>query len=189
MKKIALLLISLTIFTTACNKPTIQEKAQVNLPDWVINPNIEGKISAVGIAPKSKGGLQIQIPQAEADARANIAAILQTEVSRLTKDAIRSAKVSNVEEFDNVFSQATKNLVKKIPLTGSKRVNMFRDNSDGSLYIQMALDSKLVTNYLAENKAVFKKDLMQASANQEYINNAEKAVEKLYNDLDKELND
>jgi len=184
-----LTILTLLILFSACSKPTIQEKTQLDLPSWVINPNIKGKISAVGIAPKSRGGLQIQIPQAEADARANIAAILQTEVSRITKNAIRSAKVSDIEEFDNIFSQATKNLVKKFPLAGSKRVNMYRDNNDGSLYIQMALDSELVKDFFEENQEILEEQLKNASTKQEYINKASKAVEKLYEDLDKELDD
>ncbi len=184
-----LTILALLIIFSACSKPTIQEKTQLDLPSWVINPNIEGKISAVGIAPKSKGGLQIQIPQAEADARANIAAIIQTEVSRITKNAIRSAKISDIEEFDNIFSQATRNLVKKFPLSGSKRVNMYKDNNDGSLYIQMALDRALVKNYFNENQKILEEQIKKASSKQDYINKASKAVEKLYNDLDKQIDD
>ena len=103
----------------------------------MIDPYIEGKISAVGIAPKSKGGLQFQIPQAESDARANIAAQLETTVSRLTKDALRSAKISDAEEVENIFSQVTKNLIKDIPLRGVRRVNMYRDNASGDLYLSL----------------------------------------------------
>ena len=64
-----------------------QVSALAHLPAWVLSPAIEGTIAAVGIAPASAGGLQFEIPKAEADARANIAAQINVEISRLTKNA------------------------------------------------------------------------------------------------------
>ena len=190
MKKLLIVYLTILFTLTNCNNKTnIQEESGLELPGWVLNPDIKGKISAVGMAPKSRGGLQFQIPQAEADARANIAAQLETEISRMTKDAIRSARVSEREEVENIFSQVTKNLVKKVPLRGSRRVNLYRDKTDGSLYIHMALDNEMVKNYFDQNIASYNKALKANNLARELIDQSEQAVKNLYDELAEELDD
>jgi hypothetical protein len=158
-----------------------------HLPQWVIDPSIEGKIAAVGMAPKSSGGVQFQIPQAEADARANIAAQINVEISRLTKNALREARVAGNDDVENVFTQVTKNVVKKIPLMGAKRVNMFRDITDGSLYIQMAIDNEMISEYMKQNRRLISNGLRKSDLPQKRINEAQRAVKELYEELDKEI--
>ena len=167
----------------------IDNSALSHLPGWVLDPSVSGRIAAVGIAPKSRGGLQFQIPQAESDARANIASQISTEVSRLTKNALREARIGEVDDVENVFSQVTKNVVKKIPLMGAKRINMYKDSNDGSLYIHMSIDSEMVATYFQKNKKLFSDSLQNASLSRDRINKAQKAVDGLFNELDKELND
>ena len=71
----------------------------------------------------------MQIAQAEADAMANMAAQIQTSVSRVTKESLRRAGVAtdgkNLEAVDSYFAQATKSLVKNVPISGAKRKNIF----------------------------------------------------------------
>ncbi len=177
------------IITSCSSKPTPQVEAGLDLPVWVLNPNIEGKVAAVGIAPRSKGGLQFQIPQAEADARANIAALIETEVSRMSKDAIRAARISDREEVENVFSQVTKSLVKKVPLRGAKRINLYRDQTDGNLYVHMVIDNSLVRSYFADTIDSYNKALKATNLSRELINSSEQAVKNLYDELEEELND
>jgi hypothetical protein len=178
-------LLSLTLIS--CSKNAAKKANMGDLPNWVVEPNIPGKISAVGIAPKSAGGVQFQIPQAEADARANIAAILNTKISRLTKSALSQNKVEGQEQIESVFSQTTKNVVKNVPLKGAKRVNIFKDPSDGSLYIQMAIDSEMISKYLDQQKKLYKKAIRKQILDHKDKKSAKKAVNKIYNDLDKEL--
>jgi hypothetical protein len=190
MKKLFFTYITaLFIITNCATKPTPQEESGLDLPAWVLNPNIEGQIAAVGIAPKSRGGLQFQIPQAEADARANIAALIETEVSRMSKDALRAARISEREEVENVFSQVTKNLVKKVPLRGAKRINLYRDKIDGNLYIHMAIDNELVRSYFTDTIDSYSKALQATNLSRELINSSEQAVKNLYDELEEELND
>jgi len=190
MQKILTLIVAISIILSGCkSKPTPQEEAGLNLPAWVLDPYVDGKVAAVGIAPKSRGGLQFQIPQAEADARANIAAQLETEVSRMTKDALRSARIADNEEVENVFSQVTKSLVKKVPLRGARRINMYKDSTDGSLYIHMAIDSEMVAEHFEKNQKAYTAAIKASAAARAQLDQAEKAVQKLYDELDEELDD
>ena len=74
MKSIITILILSSLFSlNACSSKKIIEEKKVSaelahLPNWVLNPNLDDSIAAVGISPKNRGGLRFQIPQAEADA-------------------------------------------------------------------------------------------------------------------------
>jgi hypothetical protein len=187
MLRIALIaLLSLSI--TSCSKTVENPRSELdNLPKWVLNPHIEGTIAAVGISPASTGGLQFQIPKAEADARANIAAQIETIVSRLTKDALREAKISDQNDVEHVFSQATKSLIKEVPLSGARRVNMFKDPDDGTLFVHMSLDRKMISNYLAQNQQIIESTVLASNLSRENIKKSQEAVKDLFTDLDKEL--
>ncbi len=187
-----ILISSLLIFTSCSKKPTASIAAPLtdalgHLPKWVIAPEADGTISAVGIAPKTRGGLQFQLPRAKADGRANIAAQIETQVSRLTKEALRSARVGDTEEIETVFTQATKSVIKKLPLRGAKRTRMYQDPKDGTLYIQMSVDSAMVLRHFQETQKLYKLALGNSKLSSSKINKAEKAVAHLYKELDAEL--
>jgi hypothetical protein len=189
---VTILVLSSLFFLNSCNSKKIIEENKVSaelahLPNWVLNPNLEDSIAAVGISPKNRGGLRFQIPQAEADARANIAAQINTEISRLTKDALRSADISGNQDVESTFSQVTKALIKKVPLRGAKRINMYKDPTDGSLYIHMSLDNEMILNYFKQKKQLFANSLQANNIARDNLDKAEKAVEKMFNELDKEL--
>jgi hypothetical protein len=184
----SLLIAGLTNCTSLSPKEQKLEESNLgNLPAWVLDPSMEGMIAAVGIAPKSRGGIQFQIPKAEADARANIAAQINTEVSRLTKSALRESKINDVNDIEDVFTQATKNVVKKINLLGARRVNIFKDPEDGTLFVHMALDSEMVANFFELNKDLYKNQIANSKLARENIDQAEQAVDHLFKELNSEL--
>lgn len=189
MKAVLALLLSVIIFSACHNKPatvvqTEKTAQQLDLPTWVVDPKVEGKLSAVGIAPASKGGIKVQIAQAETDARANIAAQVQVEVSRVTKDAMRKANVADTEEYEALFQQATKEVIKNLPLSGAVRNNMYKDPSDGSLYIQMVIDSSVVKVYLANHNQDFTAALAKANASRDVINKTQESFKSLFDEVD-----
>ena len=103
MKK--LLLILPLFITLSCSKPVISNLGSNSkiqniseLPKWVIDPEVQNGVAAVGISSPSVGGIKFQIPQAEIDAKANIASAVNSEISRITKDALREAKVGEVND-------------------------------------------------------------------------------------------
>lgn len=155
------------------------------VPHWVLEPGIEDGIAAVGIANPSKGGLRLQIRKAELEARAEIAAIIKTEVTRITKDALRSAEINGEDDVENFFSQATKEVVKNIPLSGITRINIFKGD-DGSLYVRMALKNDDYRKFLETSHKNLQTGLRDSSVELDNIAKSERAAEQIFKELDKE---
>lgn len=183
-----LLFLSSCFFKKTKETQDIGQLKQLQLPDWVIDPSVTGYVSAVGIAPKTAGGIKMQIAQAEADAMGNMAAQIQTTVSRVTKESIRRAGVAtggtNNEAVDDYFAQATKSLVKNVPISGAKRKNIYQSPQDGVLYIQMILDQTVVKEYLANASSMVAGGMANFNATQKTIASTERAMKDLFNELD-----
>lgn len=197
MKKLGIILLASISLLQSCGdskKPQEQsfkdtgKLTQLNLPEWVIDPSIEGKIAAVGIAPKTVGGIKMQIAQAESDAVANMAAQIQTSVSRITKESMRRAGVStevkSSEAVDQYFAQATKNVVKDVPISGAKRKNIYQSPSDGTLYIQMVIEPTAVKEYLISMADDLAKGMKDFGVTQKTIAQTENAMKDLFTELD-----
>lgn len=192
MKFLPVLLACLAVFTSCRKQPEtpkdIGTLQQLQLPEWVINPSVDGMVAAVGIAPKTAGGIKMQIAQAEADAMANMAAQIQTKVNRVTKESMRSAGVSTAgndqEAVDRYFAQATKSIVKDVPISGAKRRNIFQSPADGSLYIQIVLDQTAVKEYLMSTAGAFAGGMRNFDATQRTIAQTEMAMKDLFSEID-----
>lgn len=157
----------------------------IDLPAWIIDPKIDDGIAAVGISSPSKGGFRFQIPKAEADAKANIAGILQSEISRVTKNALRESKLNDVNDVEEFFSQATKDVVKNVKLAGAERINMYQ-SADGSLYIRMAIRKNNYAQALKDSERLFKQVIANSQLGQENINKSQEAVQNLFDELEEE---
>ena len=197
MKKLGIILLASISLLQSCGdskKPQEQsfkdtgKLTQLNLPEWVVDPSIEGKIAAVGIAPKTVGGIKMQIAQAESDAVANMAAQIQTSVSRITKESMRRAGVStevkSSEAVDQYFAQATKNVVKDVPISGAKRKNIYQSPSDGTLYIQMVIEPTAVKEYLISMADDLAKGMKDFGVTQKTIAQTENTMKDLFTELD-----
>lgn len=156
-----------------------------NLPAWVIDPSVSDGVGGVGIAPKSKGGIKFQLPQAELEAKANIAATIQSSISRVTKDAMESAKVNDSDDVQNYFSQATKEVVKDLPLSGIKRLHIFQAE-DGTLYVHMVLKNEDYTKFLQNSQKAFDASLAKSNIGRENISKTKEATKDLFEELEKE---
>ena len=189
-KLFALILLSALLFS--CSKPVVSDLAKNNktqniseLPEWVVSPDVNDGVAAVGIASPSVGGIKFQIPQAEIDAKANIASAINSEISRITKDALREAKVGEVNDIEQVFTQATKEVVKNMPMSGTKRINMYQAK-DGTLYIRMVLKNEDYSKYLQNSQKMYENRLKQANLSRDNLNKSQEAVKGLFDELDKE---
>ena len=190
MKKISIIPVILSLIFFSCAKDVkkveeVKNNNLSNLPSWVLNPEVENGVAAVGIASKSRGDFKFQIAQAEMDAKANIASQIQSEISRVTKEALREAKVNDVNDVENVFSQATKEVVKNMPLSGATRINIFKDN-DGTLYVHMMLKNKDFSSYLKNSQKVYEDRLKAANLGRDNLNKSQEAVKELFDELEKE---
>jgi hypothetical protein len=182
-------LVAALCLSVACSKktaPNINKGNELsNLPAWVIDPSVKDGVGGVGIASPSKGGIQFQIPKAELDAKANIAATIQSEISRITKNSLRSAQVNGDDDVEEFFAQATKDVVKNLPLSGVKRVNMYK-GTDGSLYIQMVLKNEDYSKFLEASEKTFAARAAKSNLGRENINKTQAATKELFDELEKE---
>lgn len=156
-----------------------------DLPAWVLDPSIKEGVAAVGIASPSKGGIKFQIPKAELDAKANIAATIQSEISRITKDSLRSAKVNDNDDVEEFFAQATKEVVKDLPLSGVKRLNIFKAE-DGTLYVHMMLSNEDYSKFLDNSQKTLESRLAKSKLGRENIDKSQEATKELFSELEKE---
>ncbi len=192
MKKIistiSILAFCLTLACAKKDKPVTNPKLTgdlSDLPQWVIDPAVENGVGGVGIASPSKGGIKFQIPQAELDAKANIAATIQSEISRVTKNSLRSAKINDNDDVEEFFAQATKEVVKNFPLSGVKRLHIFQ-GKDGTLYIHMALTDQDYSKFLEKSQKTIAAKLAKSNLGRENIDKSQAANKELFEELDKE---
>lgn len=192
MKKKTLLIASIAALslTFACAKKDgkIDPKTTgelSNLPAWVLDPSIKDGVGGVGIAAPSKGGIQFQIPKAELDAKGNIAATISSEISRITKNSLRSGKVNENDDVEEFFAQATKEVVKDLPLSGVKRLNIYKAE-DGTLYMHMALTNEDYSKFLESSEKNFAAKAAKSKVAQANINRVQEASKAIFDELEKE---
>lgn len=189
--KILIIIATLALFSNSCSKKNSEIINKNNklseLPSWVLDPEVENGIGAVGIASPSKGGLKFQIAVAELDAKANIAAKIQSEISRVTKNALRSANVNNSDDVEEFFSQASKEVIKNQQLSGAKRV---KDHiflaKDGTLYIHMFLGDDNYSKFLQNSENKISERIKKSNMARENINKSEQANKAIFDELEKE---
>ncbi len=169
----------------ASETPVVSTNKISNLPAWVLDPAVKDGVAAVGIAGPSKGGIRYQIPKAEMDAKANIAATIQSEISRVTKDALREGNTNGVNDVEEFFAQATKEVVKDLPLSGVRRINIHQAD-DGTLYVHMVLKSEDYSKFLTDSRNSFSNQLKQAAVGRDNIKKAEEATKSIFDELEKE---
>lgn len=182
----------LAITTLSCSHKEAPKVADAggalsDLPSWVLDPAMPDGVAAVGIASPSTGGIKFQIPKAELDAKANIASTIQSEISRVTKQALRESKVNDVNDVEDFFSQATKEVVKDLPLSGVKRINIFQ-GKDGTLYVHMILKDEDYSKFLKNSENSFKNRLKKSNLGRDNINKSEQAAKTAFDELEKERN-
>ena len=191
MKKIIFTILTATLLFSACaTKKEVQKEVGnqlKDLPEWVLSPNsgVKEGVAGVGIAGPSRGGITVQIPKAELDAKANIASTIQSEISRVTKNALRSAKVNDADDVEEFFAQASKEVVKNLPMSGAKRDKIFKAE-DGTLYIRMILGTEDYSKFLKNSQKEFEDKLAKSNLSRNNITKSQEATKDLFDELEKE---
>lgn len=145
-------------------------------PKWIFDAYAVSKptsgLAAVGISDKTKGGIKMQITQAENDAIANIASQMQTKVSRVVEDRVNQiynvssseTEKSNspnassaTEEVKKSFSSVTKNIVDNIPVSGFKRTDIWLDPKVGTLYVRVEIDFQRIGDHFNKMVSMYRK--------------------------------
>jgi len=185
----AIIVATLALFSFSCSNKEATKKIDAgtlsDLPAWVLDPAMPEGVAAVGIASPSTGGIKFQIPKAELDAKRNIASIIQSEISSVTKQALRESKVNDVNDVEEFFSQATKEVVKDLPLSGVKRINIFQAK-DGTLYVHMILKNDDYSKFLQASENSFANRLKKSGLGRDNINKSQEATKAIFDELEKE---
>lgn len=186
MKKLfsIVVLLSLYVCVAACssNKHDFVNKSETDLPEWF---NSSEELTGVGIAAVSRGGIKYQMAAAELDAKGNLATKIYSEISRVTKNSLRSANVNSQDDVEEFFAQATKEVVNNLPFS-----NVTRDKTyiakDGTLYVRVIMKPSDFNKSLKDSKNSILEKLKAQNLARESINKSEEAAKAIFEELEKE---
>lgn len=176
----------LIFFSISCakNHDSINQTKN-DLPIWIMEA--QTSMTSIGIASPSKGGIKMQLAMAEINAKGNLAAGMYSEISRVTKEALRSANVNQNDDVEAFFAQATKEVVNDLPLSGITRDKFFW-SKDGTLYIHIILNPDIYDKYLASAEKSFESRLKKSQLGRDNINKSEIATKAIFDELERERN-
>ncbi len=115
-----------------------------DLPKWVLNPTYDEKytLAAAGAARSTIGGLPQQITFAENDGRVKIAQSIETKVKSLIENFYsQGGEPGGAERADEVRRTISQSIT-NISASGVQRVALYRDLSDGTVWVWMVIDPK-----------------------------------------------
>jgi hypothetical protein len=177
----------LITLTSACaSSPSKIDNEQLkdefaNAPGWVLSPNVEGGLGAVGSAKIGKAGMQFAKTEAMANGRDEIARQMSVKVKNLVKNFTQVIGVGDAQTVDKVSSQVSKQVTDQV-LTGSKQKDTWISPSK-ELYVMVVVDPSIV------------KSAIQNSVETSYKNDqalwqqfqAQKGHEELDKEIEKEF--
>jgi hypothetical protein len=189
--------LSLLIFTGCSNKEmSMEEKQELlqeqkekmkkeieELPSWILKPESDKCIAAVGMSTFSKHGLHSMLTLAEMDGRAKLAGKMQIIVSQLQEKSMRAMKIEQIDELEDIFNQVTKEVIKEVSISSVKRENVYQGN-DGTLYVLMTLDKSNISNQL---KDVYTEHINDAKISKKNLDQGMLVLDEMLDKLNNEL--
>lgn len=181
----AVLAISSMIFGGCAPKGKVRAPELVdefaNAPKWVLDPSMEGGLSAVGSAKMGKAEMSFYRTKAMANARDELARIMSVKVKNLVKNFTQTTGIGDDETVDTVSAQVSKQVAKQT-LTGSKQKDIWISPSK-ELFVLVVLDPATVAEAVKESvKTSYKNERALWQQFQ-----AKKAHEELDAEIDKEF--
>ncbi|WP_456401207.1 LPP20 family lipoprotein [Persephonella sp.] len=192
MKRVVLILsiaALLPLFITSCGKKEKKvEQVQAeqwkqefaNAPQWVLNPNVEGGLAAVGSAKIGPAGIQFARTEALANARDELARMLSIKVKNMIKNFTQTTGIGDETTVDKVSAQVSKQVTSQV-LNGSRQKDMWISPS-GELYVLVVLDPGSVKEAIKQATLTsFKNEraLWQQFQAKKAYDELEKEIEKL----------
>jgi hypothetical protein len=109
-------------------------------PGWVCDEPVEGAaVSAVGVAEKSRAGVNFMKDMAAANARTELARNMKVHVQNLVKQYIETTGTGSSETVDKVLTAVTKQITDQT-LVGTRIYKSTTNPSTGSMYVLMGID-------------------------------------------------
>ncbi len=151
-------------------------------PQWVLNPQVEGsKIAAVGSAKLGRAGFQFARTEALANARDELARMIEIRVKNMIKNFMQVTGVGDAETVDRVSVQVSKQVAYQT-IRGSKQVAMWRSPC-GELFVLVGVDPEMVKDFI---KTQLETSLKNEQALWQMYQ-AKKAHEELEREIEKEF--
>lgn len=187
MKKIIILLSMLALLLSGCmdkkeSNKQLADPCFVGAPSWVLNPQVEGTLSAVGSAKKSQAGMQFTRDAAMANARSEITRMIEVKVNTMMKDFTQVTGVGDKETVDKVTSSVSKQIASQ-SLKGSQQKDVWMSPC-GELYVLVVLNPAQVADMAKQQvTSSFKNDqaLWQQFQAQKAQDELDAAVNKEFN--------
>ncbi len=149
-----------------------------DLPEWAFNPYIKNGVAAVGLAyPNKKNESQKLI--AENNAKAEISKAIQTKFSRVESDILGQINFKNSSQVKKIFDQATKEIVKNLPLSKASVVNTYQDK-EGVLYVRLFLKNEDYQKSPKVVQEIFQKHVDKSNLKNGDREKASEAVKALF---------
>lgn len=177
--------LSVMVFTGCASSPKEATKVQepsmanelANAPKWVLNPSLEGGISAVGSAKVGKAGMQFARDEAMAHARDAIAQTTSLKVKNMMKNFTQTTGVGDAETVDKVSSQVSRQVASET-IVGSKQKDTWISPS-GEMYVLVVVDASVAKESV--------KNAVQTSLRNEQALWQQFQAKKANEELDKEI--
>ncbi|RLJ70626.1 LPP20 lipoprotein [Hydrogenivirga caldilitoris] len=151
-------------------------------PAWVLNPQVEGsKVAAVGSAKIGKAGLQFARTEALANARDELARMIEIRVKNMVKNFMQVTGVGDAETVDRVSVQVSKQVAYQT-IRGSKQVAIWQSPC-AELFVLVGVDPQMVKDFI---KTQVETSLRNEQALWQ-LYQAKKAHEELDKEIEKEF--
>jgi hypothetical protein len=153
---------------TGCNQPMPGQQASQEVyvdpefqgaPDWVMNtPFINGKLTAVGSAPRNAGNdIQFQKELAIGTARDNLARQVSVSVKNMLKKFVSTTGSGKAGTYDNASENVSKQIANET-ITNSRAIKSWISRT-GTYYVLVVKDTASVVDSMDKSvKTSFKND-------------------------------
>jgi len=178
MKYSLILLSAVTLFFIACSsKEPVPEGSDLeDTPEWVQNQgdyqlnfgeDKEG-IGAIGSAPKSTLGSQIQREDALLAARSQLASQMRVRVRNVISQTRQRLLEAGMEGTEEIGRLNTENLImQKVDenIEGSRVIKQWKDPENGELYVWVIIDDKSINRIKAAAVRIQEEEKLDKASN------------------------
>jgi len=156
MKSILLTMMAgLLLVGCSASSPGVKEGSSLSeQPDWVVSRGrYEKGIGAVGVAPKSGLGTQMQMDEADLAARTQLTQILDTKVQgsiSTTASRVKEMGLGTGEELGTLQTESVRRSLINKRLKGSYPIKQWKDPENGELFVWLVMDQKDINSMANE---------------------------------------
>jgi len=175
---------AIALILIGCAGKSDWDETRSDMPDWILNPNIEGGIAASECARWS-GDFSMDKAEATALARATLAKQIDVQVQAMDKTYKRKVGTEKGQSTGSVFESVSKQLTQK-HLKGAhvKRVDKISIDGEKQLCVMCVLDPQATEKLFQD---IVEQSETKLDPREERVLYEEFRSEKAQEELDKEL--